>query len=130
MRGGLGCSVRWFALRREKLKQRRKITAEAQRAQRKAKDLHREHREKPENTEKDNCEFKSRGNRAGGTPALRTATARGRLGALAGNLVAGFGGWAWGRWDAGWQDRGVERNNRDDNVGDHYWFEVDEDAVG
>src|SRR5271155_2529167 len=56
MRGGLGCSVRWFALRREKLNQRRKITAEAQRAQRaqrKAKDLHREHREKPENTEKD-----------------------------------------------------------------------------
>src|SRR5271168_3519468 len=97
MRGGLGCSVRWFALRREKLKQRRKITAEAQRAQR---------------------------------TQRKTERSAGRLGALAGNLVAGFGGWAWGRWDAGWQDRGVERNNRDDNVGDHYWFGVDEDAVG
>src|ERR1700677_534274 len=46
------------------------------------------------------------------------------------NLVSDFGGWGRRRGDACGQNCRVEGYYGDDNVGDHYWFGVDEDAVG
>src|SRR5580658_1733874 len=64
------------------------------------------------------------------TAANSTArtSARGRLGELMQNSVAGFGGWR--RRDAGGDECRVEGHYGDDDVGDHDWFGVDEDAVG
>jgi hypothetical protein len=49
---------------------------------------------------------------------------------LAWNLVAGFGRRSWRRGDSGGDECGVEGYHGDDDVGDHYWFGVDQDAVG
>src|SRR5580704_16813917 len=64
------------------------------------------------------------------TDSTISATARGWLRVLTQNLVAGFGGCCWGCGEAVRQERGVEGYYGDDNIGDHYWFGADEDAIG
>src|SRR5579863_23813 len=103
MRGGLRCKVTWLTVDEVWIKASSKPPAYAELAAR------------------------TQGEQAATTSSKRTATAArfDKPEPAATNSSSSSR-----RGNTGWQERRVQSYYGDDYVGDHYWFGVDEDAVG